>query len=69
MSVFADSIVQQCKILSWQRATYKMKNTIVQKLLIGLVALCALDGMMSFSGCVHEKTGSGGHIQPYDASS
>ena len=32
-----------------------MKNMIVQKLMIGLVALCALVGLMVVSGCGPEK--------------
>ena len=45
-----------------------MKKMMVQKLLIGLIALCALAGIMSLSGCDPEKPGGGGHLQPYDAS-
>ena len=44
-----------------------MKKVIVQKLMIGLVALCALVGLMVVSGCAPEKIGGGGHLQPYDS--
>ena len=43
-----------------------MKNRMVQKLMIGLVALCALIGLMAVSGCDPEKIGGGGHLQPYN---
>lgn len=44
-----------------------MKKVIVQKLMIGLVALCALIGLMTVSGCDPEKIGGGGHLQPYNS--
>ena len=44
-----------------------MKNMIVQKLMIGLIALCALVGLMVVSGCDPEKIGGGGHLQPYNS--
>ena len=41
---------------------------IVQKLMSGLVALCALIGLMVVSGCGDpEKIGGGGHLQPYNS--
>ena len=43
-----------------------MENRIMQKLMIGLVALCALIGLMAVSGCDPEKIGGGGHLQPYN---
>ena len=45
-----------------------MKKMIVRKLLVGLVALCALVGLMAVSGCDPEKIGGGGLLQPYDSS-
>ena len=49
-----------------------MKKMIVQKLMIGLVALCALAGLMVVSGCdpqeIGQKIGGGGHLQSYNLS-
>ena len=52
-----------------------MKNRIVQKLMIGLVALCALVGLMCVTGCdpqeiqeIGKKIGSGGRLQNYTLS-
>ena len=46
-----------------------MKNMIVQKLMIGLVALCALIGLMVVSGCDPEKPAGPGGLrnQPYSS--
>ena len=44
-----------------------MKNMIVQKLMSGLVVLCAFFGLMIVSGCDPEKIGGGGHLQPYNS--
>ncbi len=43
-----------------------MQNMVVRKLMIGLVALCALVGLMAVSGFGPEKIGGGWHLQPYD---
>ena len=52
-----------------------MKNMIVRKLTLGLVALCALVGLMSVTGCdsqgiqvTGKKIGGGGHLQNYHLS-
>jgi hypothetical protein len=44
-----------------------MKNMIMQKLMIGLIALGTLVGLMAVSGCDPEKIGGGGHLQPYNS--
>lgn len=44
-----------------------MEKMIVRKLTLGLVALCALVGLMVVSGCDPEKIGGGGHLQPYNS--
>ena len=46
-----------------------MRSTIVRKTALGLVALCAIAGLMVFSGCDDpEKIGGGGQLQPYNGS-
>lgn len=45
-----------------------MKKVIVQKLMISLVALCALIGLMIVLGCDPEKIGGGGLPQRYNGS-
>ena len=44
-----------------------MKNLIMRKLTLGLIALCALIGLMVTTGCDPEKIGGGGHLQPYNS--
>ena len=49
-----------------------MKNMIVQKLMIGLIALCALVGLMCVTGCdpqgIGQKIGGGGLLQNFTLS-
>ena len=46
-----------------------MKNMIMRKLTFGLVALCAVVGLMAITGCdpqeIGQKVGGGGHLQNY----
>ena len=42
-------------------------NTMVRKLTLGLIALCALIGLIAVSGCDPEKIGGGGYMQPYNS--
>ena len=39
----------------------------VRKLMLGLIALCALIGLIAVSGCDPEKIGGGGYMQPYNS--
>lgn len=43
-----------------------MEKMVVKKLAFGLVALCALAGLMAVSGCDPEKIDGGGYMQPYN---
>ena len=45
-----------------------MKPVGINKFMRGLLALCALIGLMAVSGCDPEKVGGGGLLQSYDAS-
>ena len=43
-----------------------MRSIIARKITFGLVALCALAGLITVSGCDPEKIGGGGQLQPYN---
>ena len=52
-----------------------MNNMIVRKLTFGLVALCAVAGLMVVTGCdsqeiqeIGQKIGGGGHLQNFSFS-